>query len=282
MGSYQCQICTSEEYKHYCEKFDSSNRPNKSTSSFTYVQCCKCRTISLYPLPDRDILSHANENLYGLDIPASSFSLHFKPEYRETYFRELDLTFSDLNFRHNPGLLLDVGCGNGQFLDYMRAHGYETFGCDVSEQLTNLADKDLHSIYCEDFFTINYSPNSFEMISFIDTVEHVINPVDFIARISLLLKDNGVLFLQTPCQGVLSEAYGEDWRRLIPPDHLHLFSFDTLVKMLNRNNLALTSFVRWGGGNSMGTVPEAAKKASDTIAKNLGIGDEISLLAKKI
>ena len=120
------------------------------------------------------------------------------------------------------------------------------------------------------------------MISFIDTVEHVINPVDFIARISLLLKDNGVLFLQTPCQGVLSEAYGEDWRRLIPPDHLHLFSFDTLVKMLNRNNLALTSFVRWGGGNSMGTVPEAAKKASDTIAKNLGIGDEISLLAKKI
>jgi hypothetical protein len=57
---------------------------------------------------------------------------------------------------------------------------------------------------------------------------------------------------------------------------------ETCLKLLNKNDFAVVSWVRWGSGNTQRTVPDIPKKAWDRIAKELGIGDEISLLAVKL
>ena len=155
-------------------------------------------------------------------------------------------------------------------------------GCDISRQLTAMADKSSHTIFCGDFLEIEFEVRPFDMISMFDIIEHVLNPVAFVERAALLLQQGALLFLQTPCQGILSDAYGENWRRLIPPNHVHLFNFQTLVAPLNQHHLAILSWVRWGGGNTAGSVPDIPKRAWDKIAKELGIGDEISLLAVKV
>lgn len=270
MHRFICQICGSRECLPYFVKADSRS----IDKNHQYVQCSLCRVVGLYPLPTPAEL----EELYE--------TVHHKPHFhrnQKAYFAELDLTFNDIGFDpgHNIGSLLDIGCANGQFLNYMKSHGWTTVGCDISKKLTSMADHEAHKIYCGDLFKIDFEPGGFDMISMIDLIEHVLEPMDYIQKAALLLRPSGYLFLQTPLQGVLSEAYGEHWRRLSPPNHVHLFNFQTLTKMLNQHNFAVRSWVRWGCGNTKGTVPDISKRAWDRIAKELGIGDEISLLALK-
>ena len=112
MSEFICRICHSNECLPYAVK-DDSHSINKS---YHYVQCSRCRVVGLHPLPTEAEL----EALYE--------TVHHKPHFhrnQQAYFAELDLTFSDITFdpSHNPGRLLDIGCANGQFLDYMKLHG---------------------------------------------------------------------------------------------------------------------------------------------------------------
>lgn len=271
---FKCQLCGGAEQTRFATIKDKSSR--QSGKSWDYVKCAGCGTLSIYPLPSEEELMNASNSLMGLKREGSSFDLHFSPEYRETYNRELTKTFSELGLGP-PGTLLDIGCANGQFLDYMSNRGWQTFGCDISKQLTDQADKVRHKIYCEDVFTLDLP--QFDMVSMIDTLEHVNDPRAFIIRCAELLKPKGILFLQTPVQGVLSDGYGEHWRRLTPPDHVHLLRAEYLLELLSDHGFTVTSTSRWGSGCSMGAAPDHFKRCWDYVAKELQIGDEMSLIA---
>ncbi len=46
-------------------------------------------------------------------------------------------------------------------------------------------------------------------------------------------------------------------------------------------NFMIVNWIRIGSGNNAGTIPQNPKKVFDTISKNLGIGDNIIVWAKK-
>ena len=129
-----------------------------------------------------------------------------------------------------PGKLLDVGCGNGNFLKTMQDKGWEVRGTDFDTQAINFA-KEKYGVTVDlgDLRNINYPENSFDAITLNNVIEHLPNPVDVLEECKRILKPNGHLVVVTPnIQAWGHQKFKSDWRGLEVPRHLFLFSNQTL------------------------------------------------------
>jgi SAM-dependent methyltransferase len=95
-------------------------------------------------------------------------------------------------------------------------------------------------------------PASFDAVVLNDVLEHLADPADTIRRCAALLKDDGVLFVQTPCfpEGAsYAELRGREDRFLAMMDarlakqHLYLFSQRAARRLMEREGLAGVEFV---------------------------------------
>jgi hypothetical protein len=99
-------------------------------------------------------------------------------------------------------------------------------------------------------------------------------------EIHRILKDNGKLFITTPnINGFQARLYGSRWRSAIF-DHLFLFSFQTLKKLLVKTGFKIEKFAVWGG-LAAGLAPLWIKRPVDFLAKRLGFGDVMIVKAGK-
>lgn len=248
-----------------------------------YVRCAGCgvERMASYPAPS-EIAGFYESGYMAKRDDNPSIHIHFSKEYREAYFAEKDLTFSDLGIEHS-GLkgkrVLDVGCANGQFLEYLKRYGIEAEGIDVSKEMVDEARK--NGLDCR-VMELSDMQGRYGLISFWDVIEHMTGPREALVKARTLLEPGGELIVQTPCTGMISELFGDKWLYYMPIEHIHLFSQESLFRLLAETGFAVVSWVRFGSCNPKGSIPDLNKKVIDTIAKRLGIGDTIALRARRV
>jgi len=132
--------------------------------------------------------------------------------------------------------LLDVGCGNGSFLKYVlgKKNNIELHGIDLVENNypdINFIKADISKV------SIN---EKFDVIVSFQTIEHIDNPHRFIKILKNMLKDNGIIFIDTINSGslmnIMSEHIKKLWRvpyeRVYDHHHLNHFSKQSLRKLM--------------------------------------------------
>lgn len=260
-------------------------RPARRTAarladSVRYI-ACGCGVTYPEPFPsDSDLHAIYDQGYMDLEIPGHGLHLRFKPAYREAYRRERDLTLADLGLQPQAlrgKRVLDVGCANGIFLDYLRDHDVSAVGIDVSSEMVEAArgrglDARLQAL--------DEVEGRWDVIALWDVLEHLPDPQDALRRIAALLDPGGELLLQTPCIGLISAAFGAQWRNYIYPQHVHLFSERGLRAWLREHGFRTLRRVRFGSGNTAGTIPAPAKRLADRMAKWSGAGDTVALRAR--
>ncbi|OOZ36437.1 hypothetical protein BOW51_07130 [Solemya velesiana gill symbiont] len=228
----------------------------------------------------------ANESLLGITRKGSSFDKRYTPEYRETLRNEYRLTFNDLEFNLKPpsagASCLDFGCAIGSALDVLADNGWETYGCDISEQLTALADRQQHRIFTGELDQLPGDWGPFDLVVTIEVLEHLQHPRETLHRLISLLKPGGTLITETPQVGLLAELYGEDWRVLAGLDHIHLLTRETQIGVIEDFGCRVEATSSFGSGCTMGLVPPHIKRAFDTLVKRQNIGDFLAIRATKI
>ena len=123
-------------------------------------------------------------------------TLHDINPLRIEFIRE----FSDLPEKH----IVDVGCGGGILSEGLAALGADVLGIDLSEQLIDIAE--LHSL--ETGINVSYrkisaealaeqQPESFDIITCMEMLEHVPDPGSIIHACTRLLKPGGMAFFST-------------------------------------------------------------------------------------
>jgi 2-polyprenyl-6-hydroxyphenyl methylase/3-demethylubiquinone-9 3-methyltransferase len=99
--------------------------------------------------------------------------------------------------------LLDVGCGDGDFMFMVRDKFRECYGVDVSaqriEKAKELPNKEkFHFFECDVDEGLHFPDNFFDAVTCIAVLEHVFNPPNLVKEIHRVLKPGGIFLVQVP------------------------------------------------------------------------------------
>jgi methionine biosynthesis protein MetW len=131
----------------------------------------------------------------------------------------------------NGNRLLDVGCGDGSLIEIARSRFDEVYGCDISELILKDAKERGIISTCLDLNTghLPYRDKSFNTITCLEVIEHVLNPIHLLKDLNRLLRPKGQLVLSTP-----NIRYFKNVGRLLLTGRFPHTTTDTFV---------------WGGGH---------------------------------
>ncbi|MCM8805035.1 MAG: class I SAM-dependent methyltransferase [Candidatus Omnitrophica bacterium] len=150
-------------------------------------KCKNCLICFFNPLPEN------LENIYNKRYFESWYLKIY--EQRKNYFK---IFFNNIkNYIPKTGKLLDIGCGIGIFLDLMKEKNYDVYGIDISEFAINFCKKRGFTVY-KSFNELNFSEKTFDLITLLDVIAHLKNPIDYLQKCKKLLKRNGILVIKTP------------------------------------------------------------------------------------
>jgi 2-polyprenyl-3-methyl-5-hydroxy-6-metoxy-1,4-benzoquinol methylase len=94
--------------------------------------------------------------------------------------------------------ILDIGCGNGQFLQELRDQGYESLaGHEIpGADLRHLELMDIKVYRDMDWSSV--PSNAFDVITMLDVAEHVRRPVELFHQCFRMLRIGGYLYFHSP------------------------------------------------------------------------------------
>jgi SAM-dependent methyltransferase len=114
--------------------------------------------------------------------------------------------------------VLDIGCGGGLFLSLLKREGAQVVGIELSDSRAQYA-KARHGLEIwkypieSDFWQKSYA-NHFDAVTLWDVIEHVNYPARTLQCASTVLKEDGLLLIDTPCRDSFYHRAGEITYRL--------------------------------------------------------------------
>jgi SAM-dependent methyltransferase len=130
--------------------------------------------------------------------------------------------------------LLDVGCGNGAFVEDALAWGWNAEGLDPDPDVAAAVSPRLGAhIRTGTLADMRYPDASFAAVTMDHTIEHLHDPVSTLREVRRILQPGGSVWIATPNVDSLGHRmFKSDWRGLEPPRHLVLFSGEALRAVL--------------------------------------------------
>ncbi|HTS07797.1 MAG TPA: class I SAM-dependent methyltransferase [Candidatus Eisenbacteria bacterium] len=124
------------------------------------------------------------------------------------------------------GALLDLGCSSGAFLESMKGGAWELYGIEMSGETARAAqDKSGAEVFVGDILEARFAPESFDVITCFDVLEHLYEPRRVMAKIGEWLKPGGIFYVLVPnIDSSEARVFGTYWHGLEAPRHLFHYS----------------------------------------------------------
>lgn len=157
------------------------------------------------------------------------------------------------------GRLLDLGCGDGDFIFMAKDKFEECYGVDVSSMRIERAKKtskdrpdgdNIRFCKCDVDEGLSFSDSFFDVVTCIAVLEHVFNPPNVLDEIFRVLKLGGMFIVEVPNLAWLPSRFqllvgrlpttggvylGGDW------EHLHNFTKSILCQLLTGKGFKIQS-----------------------------------------
>lgn len=142
------------------------------------------------------------------------------------------------SFSKEKGVLLDVGCGTGDFLEFSKTKGWRVVGIEPNDQARVIANKKTNnSVYKTDHL-LHLDNHSFDIITLWHVLEHLPNLEEHIAVFKRLLKPNGTLIIAVPnYKSYDAKIYKTYWAAFDVPRHLWHFSKESIKILMETFNM---------------------------------------------
>ena len=236
MKTINCAICDKKEktVELYPERLNRKKISGRTYSArrtpdgmhHRFVRCNNCGLIFSNPiLPPREIEKFYKKSscTYGAETE----------NIKETYFKY----FKDLVGENKKVKVLDVGCGNGFFLEMLKDHGFESvYGVEPGKESVKAARQDVKPKIKTDILKPGIFKNgTFDVITCFQTLDHIIDVGQFLQLVKKILKPGGrVLFVVHDTEGLSVKLLGEK-SPIFDIEHIYLFNKENLEKLFKKN-----------------------------------------------
>jgi 2-polyprenyl-3-methyl-5-hydroxy-6-metoxy-1,4-benzoquinol methylase len=217
-----------------------------NTRKYQAKECPACSFVFLDPRLSAEDLRLLYSDEYFLHDGAN-FGAHSASDY-ETAAIKGSVKFPEIlgwikRFK-SGGDFFEIGCGMGYFLDYARKQGYAVSGIEYA---------DLGVRTCREKFGLDVQrgsmedlvpePGKHDVIFMGDVLEHLIQPLEMLAKAHSMLKPSGIVALEVPSMfnsltGRMATTgmrlLGRTKKMPLPPYHVNEFTPKTLRLMIER------------------------------------------------
>lgn len=211
---------------------------------WTVFACPNCGSGTLAPTPDPDVLSAAyEEGVYAKErsarvVPVLSGVLDRLNERRVRFAFGTDGT---------GRRLLDVGSGKGRLLQAAKRLGYDVTGVEPHGNRSSYAITEYGvPVFQGPLEEFPAADAGFDVITIWHVIEHVPDPVDFVARTKSLLAPGGRLAIEVPCVRTASRSLtGSFWQGWQLPYHLSHFTPQGITTVLEAAGYRVVELSTW-------------------------------------
>ncbi len=229
----QCLFCLSDNLNNlFCKYPNNTDAAIKTSYSITrdrrdflgqLKQCRDCGMVWKYPRPVNISTYYERmvDDLYNEELKA-----------RRKTFSQIIILIEKFK---KSGRLLDIGCATGCFLNIARNRGWQVCGIELSRWAADFASKTFGiNVICGDIKHVNLSSSSFDVITLIDTMEHLTAPFEILKQLHAVQRKGGVLYILIPDIGSWAARIfkGRWWG--ISEFHLNYFSKKTINSFLSK------------------------------------------------
>lgn len=128
--------------------------------------------------------------------------------------------------------VIDVGCGQGHFVDTALREGWHAEGIDLAEPAIQICERLGVPGRKLDFFDPSLLPDAFDLVTMFELIEHVPDPRAFVRRAAEITRPGGLVYITTPNYMCLDRrVQGLDWSP-IHAEHLTYFDPRTLRRLV--------------------------------------------------
>jgi 2-polyprenyl-3-methyl-5-hydroxy-6-metoxy-1,4-benzoquinol methylase len=234
LESVPCNLCGADEYEViYPPRYELA-KPEEIASTFRssgdevlldqLVQCKRCGLQYLNPRLRSDVV------IEGYSSGSDEMFVSQAAGRERTFAKSLKMIE---RLRPKRGRLLDVGTAGGSFLAVAKKTGWDVAGCEPNRWMCEWANEHYGlPVVPGTIFDMKLAPNSFDVVTLWDVLEHTPDPNATLRECKRVLKPNGMLVVNYPdIESLVSRLMGRKWVFLLSV-HLYYFTGKTLPRML--------------------------------------------------
>jgi 2-polyprenyl-3-methyl-5-hydroxy-6-metoxy-1,4-benzoquinol methylase len=253
-----CDLCGSQRNATFIAV---EAQHSKAQRPVTLVRCLSCGLVYLNPRPNQAKIGEFYSSSYYAHADMERRQKLLRARFRNRFLEGLGGYGRSLDLRMIRklapvglvdviipatlrGRLLDVGCGDGERVDWYQARGFEAYGVEISGRAVENARKLGLRVEQGILSDANYPDGFFDVIVMAHVLEHTHSPQAYLQECFRILKPGGVLAVAVPnIESHSASVLQENWSFLMLPIHLYHFSVGTLTEYMRKNGFDIVSLV---------------------------------------
>jgi len=196
------------------------------------IECIGCSFVFIVPVPDEQYLYLHYQKYLPFDKVGI---VQWRTLMLDVFRKSLDAI--EARCRCQRGVLLDIGCGWGFFLEMARQNGWRVYGLEPCVHArAYAATKALEVDGCS-LFDRAYKDEMFDVVTLFYVLEHLPRPLSYLKEINRILKPGGLLLVRVPHTTPLVKIlkiFNIPNKLYDAPSHLSDFSPRTIAMALDK------------------------------------------------
>ena len=191
---------------------------------FVLYECSECRGQFWDPLRSRGPGWYEERGSYGVyEAVVPKVSRAYHTQFLQRYQRSLQ-----------GKVVLDVGCGSGEFLAELQKQGAQVWGLDFDKTAAAAAQKhfNLRNIFTasvEEFSKRSDIP-AFDIVTCFEVLQYAQDPRAFAQALKRVVKPSGTVFVSVPARERMLAMF-DQWD--FPPNHLTRWNGESIARLFS-------------------------------------------------
>ena len=201
------------------------------------LRCLQCGLVFEWRMPsDQELTDFYRHYSYSRLKPCSSAT--------HASFRRVLLSLARWR---GQGRLLDLGCGQGDFLMEAAAAHWHPLGMEFSKDAVSLCCKRGLQVLQGANASTAFAGEHFDVVTSFEVLEHLRTPGDLLIDAASVLKPGGLLYLTTPnFNALLRHLERDEFQMLAYPEHLCFFTPASLRRLATRHGFRIAALCTTG------------------------------------